>query len=172
MGFEIIIGILTYLLPAIVVYFAAKYIMDSYLKNEERKRSARKLSENDQVIFPLKLQACERLILLLERITPVQAVNRAMHPGMTALELQMTLLRNIREEFEHNIAQQLYVSQDCWGSIKSAKEEVIRVINLSASEAGDGASSADMAQNLLILWSGLENDPIQTTIKQTKNEIT
>jgi hypothetical protein len=171
MGIGIIFGILTYLLPAIVVYFAVRYIMDSYMKNEESKRSARIKSENDQVIYPLKLQASERLILLLERMAPSQALNRAMQPGMTAFELQMVLLRNIREEFDHNIAQQLYISQPCWAMVKSAKEEVIRVINLAASESGEDTSASDMAKNLLLNWSALESDPIQAAIKQIKIEV-
>lgn len=171
MGFGLIIGILTYLLPAVVIYFAVRYIMDSYLKNEERKRFAQNKVENDRVIYPLRLQASERLILLLERLTPSQSLTRAMEQGMTAFELQIVLLRNIREEFDHNTAQQLYVSQPCWAQVKSAKEEVIRVINLAASESGESASASDFAKNLLLSWSNLESDPIQTAIRQIKSEI-
>jgi hypothetical protein len=170
MALGLFIGIFTYLLPAIVLYFAVRLIMQAYLKNGERKREAEINSVRNQMVLPLKLQACERLILLLERITPSQAVNRAIQPGMTSYELQIMLLKNIREEYEHNVAQQLYVSPSCWALIKTAKEEVIRLVNISAAESEDGSIAGVMAKNLLVHWSELENDPIQSAIKQIKIE--
>jgi hypothetical protein len=163
--------ILTYLLPAVVLYFAVRYAVRAYLQNTENKRNTEKKLRFEETMLPLRLQASERLILLLERITPVQAINRAMQPGMSSYELQINLLRNIREEFEHNTAQQLYVSQHCWAMIKSAKEEVIRLVNLSVTEAGEGANAGEVAQKMLLHWSNLEQDPIQTAINQVKKEI-
>lgn len=166
-----IIGILEYLLFATVLYFIVRMLVQAYLKNEEKKREAAARSDNSQVMLPLRLQACERLILLLERITPVQAVNRAFQPGMTAFELQLTLIRNIREEYEHNVAQQIYISVHGWALIKSAKEEVIHLINISASETDAGADGSNLAKILLESWSQLDQNPVQSAIDQLKSEI-
>ena len=166
-----ILGILAYLLPAIVLYLALRYGMQAYLNNEEKKRLAARQSAYDESLLPLKLQACERLILLLERITPAQAVNRALQPGMTAYEFQMTLLKNIREEFEHNVAQQLYISPACWSLIRTAKEQVIHMVNISASETPSDSTAANMARLLIENWSTLDQNPVQSAIDQLKNEI-
>ena len=171
MALTLIFEILKYLLPAIVLYFSIRLVVDAYLKNEERKREANIKSAYNQVVMPLKLQACERLILLLERISPAQSVNRALEPGMKVYELQRTLIKNVREEYEHNVAQQLYISPSCWTLIKSSKEEVIRLVNISASDTDKDASAGDMARSLLVHWSQLDNDPIQLAIGQLKKEI-
>ena len=163
--------VLKYLLPAVVLFFIARLIVQTYMKNEEKKREADARSNSSQVILPLRLQACERLILLLERITPAQAVNRAFQPGMTAFELQLTLIRNIREEYEHNVAQQIYISVHGWALIKSAKEEVIHLINISASETDAGDDGSVLAKILLERWAQLDQNPVQSAIDQLKSEI-
>jgi hypothetical protein len=171
MALTFILEVFTYLIFAVVFYLGIRMITRAYLKNGENKREASRRAEREQTILPLRLQACERLILLLERITPARAVNRALQPEMTTYELQMTLLRNIREEYEHNVAQQLYISPSCWSLIRTAKEEIIRLVNLSASETDNGSAAGEMAKNLLIYWSQLDQDPVQLAITQLKKEI-
>ncbi len=171
MGLAIFIRLLEILIVVAGVYLVARLVIFAFLKNEEKNRETLIRKETTATLFPLKLQASERLILFLERMTPAQAINRAMQPGMTAIELQMTLVKNIREEYEHNTAQQLYISPGCWALVKNAKEEVIRVINLAVSESGEGATGADVAKTLLLSWSVLDTDPVQTAISQIKSEI-
>jgi hypothetical protein len=163
--------ILKYLLPAIVLYFTVMLVVKAYLKNEEKKREDARNTGNSHTIIPLRLQAYERLVLLLERITPAQAINRAMQPGMTTYHLQVILIQNIREEFEHNVAQQVYVSPSGWAMIKSAKEEVILLINTSAAEIDAGAGAGELAKLLLEKWAELDQNPVQTAIDQLKAEV-
>lgn len=160
-----------FLLPAVVIYFTAKLIVQAYLKNEEIKRVQIRNSSSGQTTLPLRLQAYERLTLLLERISPAQAVNRSLQPGMTAYMLQLTLIQNIREEFEHNVAQQIYVSASVWAMIKSAKEEIIRLINTSAAETDAGAAAGDLGKILLEKWGQMDQNPVQTAIDQLKSEV-
>jgi hypothetical protein len=167
----LIFEILKYLLPAVVLYFITRLIVQAYLKNEEKKREEGKAPANSQTTLPLRLQAYERLILLLERITPAQAVNRALQPGMTTYHLQMMLIQNIREEFEHNIAQQIYVSPSGWAMIKSAKEEIIHLINISAAETEAGEGAGELARTLLERWAQLDQNPLQIAIDQLKAEV-
>jgi hypothetical protein len=163
--------ILKYLLPAIVLYFTAMLIVRAYLKNEEKKREYTKNTGNSQTIIPLRLQAYERLVLLLERMTPAQAINRALQPDMTAYHLQVILIQNIREEFEHNVAQQVYVSPSGWAMIKTAKEEIIRLINTSAAEIDAGSGGGELAKKLLERWAVLDQNPVQIAVDQLKAEV-
>lgn len=134
-------------------------------------REAINRKENNQTLFPLKLQASERMILLLERISPVYAINRALEPGMTAYELQLVLLKNIREEFEHNVAQQLYVSPACWSMVRNAKEDVTRIVNLAASEIEMTDPATELARLIIEKWSTEQLNPVQSAIDQIKSEI-
>lgn len=141
------------------------------MKNEEIKREELKKAGNNQVTLPLRLQAYERLILLLERITPVQAINRALQPGMTASHFQLLLVQNIREEFEHNVAQQIYISPAGWTMIKSAKEEIIMLINTFASEIDAAENPTELAKYILEKWGQMDQNPVQLAIDQLKAEV-
>jgi hypothetical protein len=165
------IEVLKYFLPAVVLYFIVKLIVQAYLKNEELKRSAAASPQVSQITLPLRLQAYERLILLLERITPGQLLYRTIQPGITAINLQMMLLQVIREEFEHNVAQQIYVSTEGWELLKKAKEEIILAINTKASELNPDATGHDLATNILQSWGQLEANPVQSAIDQLKSEV-
>jgi hypothetical protein len=164
-----ILGILSYLIPSLVIFFTVKLVVDAYLKNEEKKREELKTTGNSQVTLPLRLQAYERLILLLERITPSQVINRALQAGMSTYHFQLLLVQNIREEFEHNVAQQIYVSPAGWAMVKSAKEEIIMLINTTASETDAGA--AELAKTILERWAQHEQNPVQLAIDQLKAEV-
>lgn len=171
MGIELLFEILALLLPAIVLYLAVRYVMNTYRQVNDRKRETETQMAYNETIMPLKLQASERLVLLLERITPIQAVTRALQPGMNTYELQLALLKNIREEYEHNVAQQLYVSPACWSLIRTAKEEVVRLVNLSGAEVENDSNGAEMAKIFIEKWSTFEPNPIQSAIDQIKLEI-
>jgi hypothetical protein len=161
--------ILKFLLPSLVLFFTVRLVVIAYMNNEEKKREERKTAGNSQVTLPLRLQAYERLILLLERITPAQVINRALQPGMTTYHFQLMMVQNIREEFEHNVAQQIYISQSGWTMLKSAKEEIIHLINTAASETDAGA--AELAKIILESWSQMEQNPVQVAIDQLKAEV-
>jgi len=163
--------ILKFLLPAIVLYFTVMLIVKAYLNNEEKKRENARSAGNSSTIIPLRLQAYERLALLLERITPAQAVNRVLQAGMTAYHLQVLLVQNIREEFEHNVAQQIYISPAGWAMIKTAKEETIRLVNTSAAEVDAGAPAGELAKIILEKWGAMNQNPVQNALDQLKAEV-
>lgn len=162
--------ILKYLLPAIVFYFIVKMVMDAYLKNEEKKRATGDHPSENQITLPLRLQACERLVLLMERIAPVQLINRVLKPGMNVYEFQKLLVQVIREEFDHNVAQQIYVSADVWSLIKTAKEEIIMIINTLASETENDSDGSKLARKLIEHWSDQEKNSWQIAVDQLKKE--
>ncbi len=99
-------------------------------------------------IFPLRVQAAERLIVLLERIKPGMLVHRHLPNATSAGQLAALMLQNIREEFEYNISQQLYVSERSWQLIQAAREEVVQSVHLALSKIGQEAPPANLATEL------------------------
>ena len=162
--------VLKFFLPSLVLLFIARMILQAYLGNEALKREEARKSGNRQITLPLRLQAYERLVLLLERITPAHAVTRVLQPGMTAIQFQILLTQNIREEFEHNMVQQIYVSQHAWAMIRSAKEEVIRLVNTVASGIDSKATANELAALILERSAEWESNPVQAAIGRLKEE--
>jgi len=103
-----------YVLPAVVVFFTAWYILREFFKQEERKRQLRLLEEKQKLSLPVRLQAYERIVLFLERISPGNLVMRVHKPEMKVKQFQQMLIKTIRDEYDHNLSQQLYVSHEAW----------------------------------------------------------
>jgi hypothetical protein len=90
---------------------------------------------------------------------------------MNARELQKRLLASIREEYEHNLSQQVYISIKAWEVVKNAKEEMIRVINVSASEVADEAPSMELAQKIFENYLSSEKPMVSNAIEILKREL-
>lgn len=104
--------------------------------------------KNSAVVVNLKIQACERLLLYLERIQYPVLLKRIFMPGMTRDELLMSLVQNVQEELEHNLAQRLYVGEDTWLMIQMAKDEALGTINAAFVDNPD-SDTASIAQMLV-----------------------
>ncbi|PSR06437.1 MAG: hypothetical protein BRD49_00490, partial [Bacteroidetes bacterium SW_10_40_5] len=126
---QYLLELLKILLPSVVVFLTAYYLINNFLETQQKNKMLELQLSNKQTILPVRLQAYERVLLLLERISPENIVMRIRKPDMTAADLQVALVNEVRNEFDHNLSQQLYLSDDAWYMVKSAKEEVIRIIN-------------------------------------------
>jgi hypothetical protein len=128
-------------------------------------------SEREKVLYPLRLQSCERLILFLERITPGNLVLRVHQHDLTASQFHAALIQAIREEFEYNLSQQLFVSTPTWELVRNAKEEMISTINQAASRINENATPNDLVSQ--ILQSAVEKSDvrIKSAIEAVKKEI-
>ena len=104
-----------------------------------------------KIIMPLKVQAYERFLLYLERVQLPQLVKRVYVPGIEKGQFHLQLLQNVREEFEHNLAQQLYVSNTTWNAVVNAKEELVNQINTTFEQLKDEEDVAILAQSLVAL---------------------
>ena len=134
------------LIPSLIVGATAFLVMKTLLKAEEQRRQQSKDTEKFKLIAPLRLQAYERMIMLLERIAPSQLIMRVIKSGQSAAELQSELHMNIRQEFEHNLSQQVFISSNAWELIKNAREAVVSDINSAAEKLGEKATATDLAQ--------------------------
>lgn len=166
---EIVVGILIVLVGALVVG-TAYLVLKLFLDNESKKRLWEYRNQNIKITVPLRLQAYERMILFLERMSPNSLIPRLQSTSLTARQLQMEMLSLIRAEFEHNLAQQLYISTQAWDVIISAKENIIKIINISAEEINPDAPSMELSQKIMAQWILLNPTPIRTAIDFLKKE--
>jgi hypothetical protein len=163
--------ILRIILPATVVFVAAFLIMRNFLENDQKRREHELKRGSHATIVPLKLQAYERIVIFLERIHPNTLVVRLNKHGNTAQQLHMELIRTIRSEYEHNISQQIYISHAAWELVKNAKEEITKLINVSASKVSHDASSNDLAMMVINISSGLGKKlPNEVALEFVKKE--
>lgn len=140
---EILLGIL------IVVVVGATLVFLLARKKKTEKDEEQRADAQVQQSRTLQLQAYERLALLTDRIALPNLIPRLNVSGATARELQMLLVNTIKEEFQYNISQQIYVSADAWSAVKNLKEQNLLVINQLAANLPENASSLDLAKYLL-----------------------
>src|SRR6187399_2152934 len=126
----LILEILKYTLPALIVFLTAYFLLTRYMNKDAGLKAIELKMKRDKEIIMLRLQAYERLALFLERMNPASIVSRVRTPDMLANELQYAMVKTIREEYEHNLSQQVYISSNTWGLIVAAKDEIIKTINL------------------------------------------
>ena len=127
--------------------------------------------ETQKILFPLRLQAYERIILFLERITPNNLIMRMNLSEMNVLQLQSALIRTIKEEFEYNLSQQLYISFQAWEMVKNAKEETIKLIHLAAGKLDPAAPSAELVRVILDMILQQETLPVNQALDEVKKEV-
>ena len=168
---EVFLEILKYTVPALIVFFTVLIMLRTWSRNEEVKRKSEFNMHLSDEILPIRLQAYERCILLLERISPDSMVMRASRSDYTARQLQQELLSNITSEFEHNIAQQTYVSTEAWEKMKAAKNQIIHLINETASEVKPDAKGPTLGKLILERLTELNNPPSQVAIDYLKQEV-
>ncbi len=172
---------LLYFVPAILVLFGMFTVMKRFLDSQSS--TIRKFLERDLQLkgvedknirqrdsIPLKLQAFERVILFLERISPNSLLVRVHRGGMSASQLQSDLVATIRAEFEHNLSQQIYLSEQAWEEVKDAKEEMIRIINNAFSHVGANATGIQMSSHIFEQVLKMENVPTQKAVDFIKSE--
>jgi hypothetical protein len=161
---------LLYFIPAVLVLIAVFMLVKRFLDRDYTNRllDARQAMKKDSL--PLKLQAYERLVLFLERISPNSLLVRTHRSGITATQLHADLLATIRAEFEHNLSQQIYISSSAWETVKNSKEDMLRLINNAYSQAGQGANGMQLSSQIFEMMMKEENIPTQKAIDILKGE--
>lgn len=148
------------LIPVLAVGGMAIYLILNRKDKEEQYSNEYRLKEQEaKTMLPLILQAYERLTMFLERISVENLVIRVHEQGMSAKLLHTKLIKAISDEFEHNIAQQIYVSEEAWDKLKKGKDDVIRVINRAGNKVGPSASGIELSQKIFEIMSE-EEDPL------------
>ena len=123
-----IIELLFNIIPALIVGAIAYYFFKQHMENEDSRRRFLLQKDMQKEAFPLRLQAYERMALLLERIAPSKLLVRVSPTSSNKDDYETLLIANIQQEFEHNLSQQIYVSDECWNIITAAKNATIQLI--------------------------------------------
>lgn len=158
------------LLPAALVLYAMYLGVKVMIAKELTQKEMEIRQKSIEITLPIRLQAYERMSLFLERIAPNNIVVRLSRPGMGARELHEFLLQDIRDEYNHNVSQQVYMSEDVWEEIKTAKEDLITAIN-AASDLPEDATALDLSKRLFEYYMDKEIDPIVHALNSLKKEI-
>ncbi|MEC3878556.1 hypothetical protein [Parapedobacter sp. 10938] len=146
--------------------FWTKYNSHTFrLKILEARQSAAK------EVRPLQLQAYERLVLLIERINPANAALRLYSRDLDAKAFESLLIDEIRAEYQHNITQQLYVSDSAWSVTEQVKDNTIALIRNAGAGLPVGATAKELSTVLLAHIAALDDNPYDTALKSIKNQL-
>ena len=159
------------LVPAGLVLYAMYLVVKSFLEKDFEKKIIELRTKNQETVLPIRLQAYERMVLFLERITPSNLIPRIKTGQLTAKEFQQVMLNEIRAEFNHNAAQQVYMSQDAWDMIRNAKEDLIVTINNNAAQLPDEATESELSRKIFETTMENETDAIGNAQRFLKDEI-
>ncbi|WP_026462879.1 hypothetical protein [Adhaeribacter aquaticus] len=166
-----IYDLLKILLPAALVLFGMYSVINSFLKKEYQKRLLEIRIKNTEIVLPIRLQAYERICLFLERISPSNLLVRVSSGGQTAAEYQRVLLSEIRNEYTHNLSQQMYMSDQGWQMVKRAKEDMVTLVNRIYQELPAEAKGPELARRILETVITTDTEPTSQAISFLKKEI-
>ncbi|HOY96268.1 MAG TPA: hypothetical protein PK509_11045 [Catalimonadaceae bacterium] len=168
---EIISDLIKILLPASLVLLGIYLTIESVLKKQFEKNVLEIRAKNTEIILPVRLQAYERMALFLERISPHNLIIRINQPNMTAGEMQAIMLHEIREELNHNLSQQIYMTEVVWTLIRNATEDITSTINTCAQQIDSEKPSIELARKIFEVQMNKEGDLIQKAMSELKSEI-
>ncbi len=163
--------IIGYTIPSIVVFTTVWVVMHYYYKNEEKKRLAETNKQSKKEIMQTRLRAYERLSLLLERTEPEHLLADTDITNTDIISLQQRLLRTVRQEFDHNLSQQIYVSDDLWDKIIVARDEMGAFISTMAMEMPKDSTALDYAKVLITAYKQNGVTPHQNAMNLLKQEV-
>ena len=148
MNTDKIIELAFYTLPALITGGMAYYLFNSYFKDQQNTRRWLVQRENQKQALPLRLQAYERLALLLERINLTKLLIRVAPISEDKMDYQNLLVQHIEQEFDHNLTQQIYITDECWTMLLTAKNTIIQNIRKTAIQTN--VITADNLREMLL----------------------
>lgn len=159
------------LIPASVVLYAAYLFMRSFIQKDVDLKKLEIRGKTIETVLPNRLHAYERMTLFLERMSPQNLLIRLNAGNVPARDFQQILLAEVRNEYNHNVSQQIYISEEVWELIKNAKEDLIVNINDAASEMNEQSSSLDLSKKIFEKTMGKTVDPLAHALAELKREV-
>jgi len=160
-SYTYLLDIVKYTIAGLGVVWIAFYLIKPYLDKSEKIQLLEFKKSIANQTLPLRLQAYERIILFMERINPENMLVRLNAGNYTAAELHSIIISEIREEYQHNITQQIYVTSRAWGITKRVKEDTLNIVGNAIKSLPEGASGLDLGKTILMQLSQLENNPYE-----------
>jgi hypothetical protein len=166
-----LLDILKFTLAGIGTVYAAFYLIKPYLdKSEGLQLMELKKSISSQTL-PLRLQAYERIVLFVERVNPANMLIRLSSPGISAAELHSMIVSEIRNEFQHNITQQIYVSSRAWTLVTRVKDDTLSVVTNAVKALPETATGLELSKTVLAHLSHLEDNPYDIALKIIREDM-
>lgn len=159
------------LLPASVVLYAAYLMVRSFVQKDIDMRRLEIRGKAIETVLPSRLHAYERMTLFLERMSPDNLLVRLNPGSIPAKDFHHVLLSEVRNEYNHNVSQQVYISEEVWELIKNAKEDLIVSINDAASEVGEQGTSLDLSKKIFEKTMAKTVDPLAHALTELKREV-
>lgn len=159
------------ILPSIGVILTTYLFLKREFNKEIHSLNFELRKQRQEFFLPSRLEAYQRAILLMERIHPNSLVMRLHNPGLPAKALQADFLKAIREEYDHNVAQQLFVSPQGWQMVKNSKEETIKIINIAGNQMGATSTGMDLSAKIFELVGEIGQLPTEITVEYLKEEL-
>jgi hypothetical protein len=163
-----ILQLFAYLLPAVVTGVVAFYFFRLHTRNEDGRRRFLLHKDSQKDTLPVRLQAYERMVLFLERIAINSLVVRVAPKGKNKSDYENLLIKQIETEFEHNLSQQIYMSDECWNIIKAAKNATIQIIRSAGMSETD---SPDKLREDILNQTMEKQSPSNTALAFVKKEV-
>ena len=158
---------IAYIIPAAVTGFVAYYMFNSFISQQNSEKKLELLSQKKKDSLPIKLQAYERMLLFCDRINPIKMLVRVKPISDSTQDYLQLIIANIEQEFEHNLVQQIYISNDSWVAIIAAKRSILNTLKQVAETS---KSANDFRENVLIDYSKTL-PPTETAIAFIKKEV-
>lgn len=168
---EALVEILKITIPGLIVFATTYYVLKQMLGVQLKRKELELRREAKNSMTPSRVNAYERCILLLERIHPSELVLRTHQKGIKAKAFQAELVKAIREEYQHNLTQQIYISNTGWNLVKNAKEETIKLINVASTQLPDNASGLDLSNTIFQILMKMEQNPVDIARDFLKSEV-
>ncbi len=167
---EVVLDIIKVAIPALIVFFTVYTIMGRFLDKQYQMKMLEYKERNQEAALPIRLQAYERLCLFCERISIPALLLRLRTNNMDSKALRYALMVSIQKEYEHNVTQQVYVSNKLWEIIKFTKDDTINIVNLVSDTVDGNAPADEYAQALLKLIDERKHMTYDKALEAIKKE--
>lgn len=168
---DILIQIALIVIPSGAVMLTAIYFLRRESSKEVFNMKAELKKQRQEYFLPSRVEAYQRAILLMERIHPNSLVMRLHNPGLPAKAMQADFLKAIREEYDHNVAQQLFISPQGWQMVKNSKEETIKIINIAGNQMLATSTGMDLSAKIFEIVAEVGQLPTEITVEYLKTEL-
>jgi hypothetical protein len=158
-------------IPASIVLYGMYAVAKTFLEKGIVEKNLELKQKNAEIVMPIRLQAYERMTMFLERITPNNLLVRLSGNAVQVLDFQQLILREIRDEFNHNLSQQVYMSHELWERIRSSMNEVVTLVNTAAGELQPDEPAINLSKKIFEKIISQNHLTTAETLKFLKEEI-
>jgi hypothetical protein len=168
---DVVLQIALIIFPAGAVLLTTIFFLRKETNKEVRIAQIELKKQRQEYFLPNRVEAYQRAVLFMERIHPGSLVMRLHNAGLPAKALQAEFLKAIREEYDHNVAQQLFISPLAWQMVKDSKEETIKIINIAGNQMQATSTGIDLSSKIFEIVAEIGQLPTEITVEYLKKEL-